>query len=67
MSPSERAVRDLIEKNLGLGGSVEDWVLSYNTELTAVTDSRMIEIRLSLQLQWRDPPLFGTLGEQRIF
>ena len=44
MSPSERAVRELIEKNLGLKGSVEDWVLSYDTELTAVTDSRMIEL-----------------------
>jgi hypothetical protein len=44
MSPSERAVRELIEKNLGLKGSVEDWVLSYNTELSAVTDSRMVEL-----------------------
>ena len=44
MSPSERAVRELIEKKLGLKWSVEDWVLSYDAELTAVTDSRMVEL-----------------------
>ena len=32
------------KKNLGLKGSVEDWVLSYDAELTAVTDSRMVEL-----------------------